>query len=521
MKAVTQTSLHPLGNFTLKQCVKRCLTKPCVIPQATVAVSEKVVHLDANQINREGSYEAPLVKLQASKLDEEQPSIASILLATNTVDKFDVAVVGCGPSGLALAAELGKRGLSVTLIGADAPFVNNYGVWRDEFVKLGFEDCLDMVWDDATCFFEEGKAVKVGRAYGRVCRRRLRSKLLLACAEARAAYIPGHVINIDSKEKGTTVLICSDGKTIKCRLAILASGAAAGRFLKYEEGAPGVAAQTAYGIEASVEGYEGMYDANTMLFMDFRRHHTGLNDATARRLVAGQHPNGGDGLWGTTSEVPSFLYAMPLDDSGRVFLEETCLVAKPALPFAVLKRRLERRCAAAGIKIKTIHEEEWSYIPTGGPLPIEEQDIAAFGAAANLVHPATGYSIARSLREAPGVADAIAKALDTDESSAVKAVWQTLWSDEKRRQAAFHVFGMELLCSLDLTATCDFFTTFFNLPDGLWRGFLASTLSSTELLGFALVTFGIAPLNIKAKLVSHMLRDPSGAYMLKKYLPNE
>jgi lycopene epsilon-cyclase len=34
-----------------------------------------------------------------------------------------------------------------------------------------------------------------------------------------------------------------------------------------------------------------------------------------------------------------------------VFLEETCLVAKPALPFAVLKRRLERRLQAMGIQV--------------------------------------------------------------------------------------------------------------------------------------------------------------------------
>jgi lycopene epsilon-cyclase len=56
-------------------------------------------------------------------------------------------------------------------------------------------------------------------------------------------------------------------------------------------------------------------------------------------------------LWGTEAEVPSFLYAMPVDGGRRVFLEETCLVAKPALPFAVLKRRLERRLDAMGIKV--------------------------------------------------------------------------------------------------------------------------------------------------------------------------
>ena len=47
--------------------------------------------------------------------------------------------------------------------------------------------------------------------------------------------------------------------------------------------------------------------------------------------------------------MPSFLYGMPLGN-GRVFLEETCLVSKPGLPFATLKRRLERRLDAMNIK---------------------------------------------------------------------------------------------------------------------------------------------------------------------------
>jgi hypothetical protein len=46
---------------------------------------------------------------------------------------LDLIVVGCGPAGLGLAAEAAKKGLSVGLIGPDVPFVNNYGVWVDEF----------------------------------------------------------------------------------------------------------------------------------------------------------------------------------------------------------------------------------------------------------------------------------------------------------------------------------------------------------------------------------------------------
>lgn len=43
-------------------------------------------------------------------------------------------------------------------------------------------------------------------------------------------------------------------------------------------------------------------------------------------------------------------------------LQETCLVAKPALPFAVLKRRLERRLQAVGIKVKEVRQRSTSCI---------------------------------------------------------------------------------------------------------------------------------------------------------------
>lgn len=475
---------------------------------------------DGNQDSREGSHELELVRLQASKEDPEQPSIASVLPPADAGALADVAVVGAGPAGLALAAELAALGLAVVLVARDAPFVNNYGVWRDEFRDLGLEDTLDAVWDDAVCYFRQGQATRVGRPYGRVCRRRLRARLLERCAAAGVRFLAADVEAVQPDAGGaTTTLLLRGGQQLKCRLANLASGAAAGRFLRYEEGAPGVAAQTAYGIEVDVEGYEGAFDTSSMLFMDFRRHHSGLYDGTALSVPPGQHPAGAEGLWGTESEVPSFLYAMPLDGK-RVFLEETCLVARPALPFAVLQRRLERRCAALGIKLGEVHEEEWSYIPVGGPLPRRDQPVTAFGAAANLVHPATGYSVARSLREAPAMAAAMRSALREHPGNAAAAaaeVWRELWTDEKRRQAAFHVFGMELLCTLGISSTCDFFLTFFNLPSRYWRGFLASRLSSLELLGFAMTTFVLAPAGIKAKLVGHLITDPSGAYLTSTY----
>lgn len=88
-----------------------------------------------------------------------------------------------------------------------------------------------------------------------------------------------------------------------------------------------------------------------------------------------------------------------------------------------------------------VFEEEWSYIPVGGPLPLASQTVTAFGAAANLVHPATGYSIARSLREAPDLAASMAailrRRLPVQETA--EAVWNSLWPAEKRRQVRAHI----------------------------------------------------------------------------------
>ncbi len=85
-------------------------------------------------------------------------------------------------------------------------------------------------------------------------------------------------------------------------------------------------------------------------------------------------------------------------------------------------------------------------------------------------------------------------------------------------QAAFHVFGMELLSRLDLRATNQFFATFFRLPGTYWRGFLASRLSSAQLLAFAALTWVLAPLAIKAALVTHLVSNPAGGYLIRKYL---
>eukprot|EP00951_Prasinocladus_malaysianus_P041798 scaffold498091_cov28-Prasinocladus_malaysianus.AAC.1 len=66
--------------------------------------------------------------MQAAKQEPQQETIGSMLSAYDAASGVaDVAVVGCGPSGLSLAAELGSRGVNVVLVGMESKFTNNYG----------------------------------------------------------------------------------------------------------------------------------------------------------------------------------------------------------------------------------------------------------------------------------------------------------------------------------------------------------------------------------------------------------
>lgn len=56
---------------------------------------------------------------QAGKADESQQRLADALPAYDAASGVaDAVVVGCGPAGLALAAELARRNVQVVLIGA-------------------------------------------------------------------------------------------------------------------------------------------------------------------------------------------------------------------------------------------------------------------------------------------------------------------------------------------------------------------------------------------------------------------
>ena len=512
----------PVGNPTAKPITSSALDFEKILAEDTLSKPQDMKP-ETMKDDREW------IAFQQRKVFSEQKQIKEYLSALNDRDKVDVLVVGAGPAGLAIAAETAKKGLSVGLVAPDTPFVNNYGVWLDEFKDLGLEHCLLHKYDDALVWFDDSdpaSGTELGRPYGQVCRRRLRDHLLKECAAAGVKYLPGLVDfvrhgDVEKNElaevRGTIIsdsdITASEKKlieeeanrgqqfTLNSRLVVAGTGHNRD-MLSYEEGAP-PGWQTAYGVEVRIPNHG--FPVNKAVFMDFRQ-----SDPEAMKEEQDE------GVW----RVPSFLYVLPVDKD-VVFVEETCLVARVQVPFDELKRRLYRRMKRMGMEIveEDILEVEASWIPLGGTPPVAPQRTIAYGAAAGMVHPASGYSVVNSISKAPRVATAMAEGLkEGGEIEASRRAWEILWGAEPRRQIGFYQFGMELLMSLRIEQMRNFFSTFFALPTNLSRGFLGNRLSSSELIMFALTTFAIGNNELRGLLLAHLVSaGGSGSRLAKAY----
>lgn len=107
--------------------------------------------------------------------------------------------------------------------GNDVPFVNNYGVWVDEFRDLGLEQSLNRIWEDALCYFGEGKEVRIGRQYGRVCRRKLRKALLQRCQDNGVQFLSGMMDQMETEQTSDTATVqLADGQVVRSRYVAVA-----------------------------------------------------------------------------------------------------------------------------------------------------------------------------------------------------------------------------------------------------------------------------------------------------------
>ena len=257
----------------------------------------------------------------------------------------DVAVIGGGPAGYAMAALLGGRHEhSVALVDPrpDGTWPNNYGEWRVEWEELSrqlempelIEECIARSYAVTDCFFggsfemADETRTRLEREYVQVDRIALKSLLTNRIEEApettviaaslRSSTTAPNLFDANLSHDATgSHLTLSNGDTVHAKLVVDATGFESKLVRResiadanyWKELTPGY--QIAYGFNAicepSASGGCGHapYDPEAMTLFDYRTDHIAaaddpswLEDATSR---------------------PSFMYVMPQekrDDGG-------------------------------------------------------------------------------------------------------------------------------------------------------------------------------------------------------------
>ena len=324
----------------------------------------------------------------------------------------DVVVVGAGPAGWAVADACARRGLETALVAPEplAPWPATYAVWAEQ---------TDLPRHPAAAVRAAGRELDHEYAVldNTAALARLSAGEVTTVADAAVAATRG--------PRGTTVELAS-GRRLACRVAVDASGAR--RVLSRPVTGPR-AEQTAYGLVFPAEAVAALVPPGHAIFMDD---------------------------WSTQDGLATFLYAVPLP-GGRALVEETSLVARPGVPVGVLRERLLRRLATAGVDPGLALAVEGVRFP----MDLPRSRIPAIGAAAGLVHPTTGYSVADSLALAPRLADAL-----------VSGGPDPVWTPAARAVRALRSHGARVLRTLPAEALPDFFAEFFTVPG--WHAYLTA-----------------------------------------------
>jgi lycopene beta-cyclase len=342
----------------------------------------------------------------------------------------DVLVVGGGPAGRALAAETARRGLRTALLdpAPDTPWRRTYGSWADD---LPPELPATVVATRSRGRVVAATEHRLAWDYAVLDVPALRAHLDAALDRGGAEVRTGRAVGLLDRHS----VALADGGVARARIVVDAGGAR--QPLGSVTPAPDTAEQTAYGVVVDEATAAPLLRPGEALFMDWRADHG-------------------------ESGHPTFLYAVPLG-GGAVLLEETSLARRPGLPMPVLGRRLRARLARHGIVAADDAPIERVLIPLDRPRH-RVPGVLGFGAAAPLVHPATGFSLASALGLAPLVAHALATRLPGGADAAVAAARTVLWPPAARAVHRFRRVGLEALLRMPPQQVPEFFETFFGLP---------------------------------------------------------
>ncbi|PYE53074.1 lycopene cyclase family protein [Deinococcus yavapaiensis] len=394
--------------------------------------------------------------------------------------RVDVLVIGSGPSGLALTSALASNGVAVANLSLDAHarWPQTYGAWEDELSDLDVP--TSHRWSRVFVHPKRERALQ--RAYVLLDNEALQNQLRERAARDGAAWRAARAVEVRATPQGSVVLD-AHGRSHHARLVVNASG-----HVDFDAAAPStsrLAFQAAYGVVATFD--RPPIKPGSVAWMDYRAEHLRPGEFDA---------------------APTFLYAMHLGGD-RYFVEETSLAARPALSTDVLRDRLQRRLAWNGTPPAHVEHVERCLFPMNRS-PAPPSRVVAFGGAAGLVHPASGFMVAHALRLTRSVAAEITLALQQEARAddVSKRAWRAVWPSDARRAHRLYTFGLEALLRLRGAELAEFFDAFFDLPSDRWRAFLSRTAAPADVAAIMLQVFTRAPNAVRLSLARSALHEP-------------
>ncbi|MBY4568603.1 lycopene cyclase family protein [Gordonia sp. PS3] len=375
----------------------------------------------------------------------------------------DVIVVGAGPAGRSLAYRAAAAGLRATLVDP-AP----HRVWRQTF---------GMYADDAPAWLDPGA---VAARSAEFCvftpQRRVvdRGYLVLHSERFQQSLSLSEVTVVASSATALTAtsVTLADGSVLAGRHVVDARGTAGHRRADTPR-------QTAVGFLAGRVGATDGDDPDTTVLMDWRPADTGPN-AVSSNL--------------TSSDPASFSYR--IDTARGRLVEETCLAARPPLGISELARRarLRLRLSAPTGDEEVQHggmDEIVDFPMYPNARPWRGDGALAIGAVGGRMNPATGYSVAQSLRAADLVVEAVAGRRDPRAA---------LWPRAARIAFTLRLLGLLVLIRLRPAELVGFFDAFFGVPVPLQRAYVSSHADAPGVLRAMAAVFRRCPPRLKARV---------------------